>query len=259
MNRIIKILMFSLLLNFANAQLPQKRFILVTSTYQTFDVLQSTAIFIGEGINQDVLRGFYSGTARNNPQIAKVYLGDTLKWKFDGTIENNPQGDLHTISSDTIPVGAAPFDYNWDQAGADTNFMYIPTKPGLYKYKCKPHTDGIGFEFGTMYGIITVVGTSLTGINDAEIEYTATHLLYPNPAKNTVNVPLSKTIKYTLEVTNTNGDLVKSLKVENTDLYELDVSQLESGFYYLHTKYCGCSKPKKGCTGASRSFKFVKE
>ena len=110
-----------------------------------------------------------------------------------------------------------------------------------------------------MNSLFSVVGTSLTGISDIDIEYTSTAILYPNPASKSVNVPLNKYIKYTLEITNPKGEVVLSTKVANTELYELDVSQLGTGMYYLNTKFCGCTTPKTGCTGASRSFKFVKE
>ncbi len=224
------------------AQKPRVRTIRLFHLYQNF-VPDTSTEFTGSG-------------------LARVFLGDTIKWlKYETGSKgfNDIKTDLHTISSYRIPIGAAPFDYLWNQAGADTMFIYVPTKPGLYDYKCKPHTIIQDGSLNSMYGSFTVVGSSLTGINDAEIEYTSTPILYPNPAKNTVNVPLSKTIKYTLEITNSKGELLKSLKVDNTELYELDVSHLTSGFYYLNTKYCGCSTPKKGCTGASRTFKFVKE
>jgi Leucine-rich repeat (LRR) protein len=81
------------------------------------------------------------------PNNIIVQLGDTIQWT-----PLDPPTMPHTITSDNIPFGAAPFDQVW-QMPADTFFQYIPQIPGLYQYVCTPHISfGMIGEFSVGFG-----------------------------------------------------------------------------------------------------------
>lgn len=107
------------------------------------------------------------------PSSVTVTLGDTVKWEWDN--------GSHTTTSVNIPVGAA----SWDEVinSSNLSFVYVPTVPGDYDYKCTPHASlgmvgsftvvcaslgqpaimpsgNISFCAGTSTGLLTVSGTS---------------------------------------------------------------------------------------------------
>src|SRR6201989_696461 len=63
------------------------------------------------------------------PSSFTINLGDTVKWTWiNGS---------HTTTSLTIPAGAAAWNHNMNSTS--TSFIYVPTKTGVYNYKCTPH------------------------------------------------------------------------------------------------------------------------
>ncbi len=77
------------------------------------------------------------------PSSFTINIGDTVKWTW--------VGGTHTTTSTTIPAGAAAWDHNINSAVANRTFIYVPTKAGLYNYKCTFH-EAMG-----MIGNFTVV------------------------------------------------------------------------------------------------------
>jgi plastocyanin len=76
------------------------------------------------------------------PANFTINLGDTVKWILGSSI--------HTSTSTTIPAGAAP----WNFTG--TTGIYIPTKTGVYNYKCTPHESmGMVAKFTVVSGCPT--------------------------------------------------------------------------------------------------------
>jgi plastocyanin len=102
--------------------------------------------------------------------LQNVKVGDTVHFQWvSGT---------HTTTSTTIPAGAA----TWNQPITNTaqTYDYIPTLPGIYNYKCTPHT-GMG-----MIGSFTV--TFHTGISDQKNALSVE--IYPNPVLTVATVKL---------------------------------------------------------------------
>ena len=95
--------------------------------------------------------GVWGGYYEFVPASITIQLGDTLQWEpFAGLLPMM----LHTITSDNIPIGAAPFDQVW-QLPADTFFQYIPQVVGLYQYVCTPHIN-----FNMIGEFIVIPGTT---------------------------------------------------------------------------------------------------
>ena len=97
--------------------------------------------------------GVWGGYYEFVPASITIQLGDTLEWEpFAGLLPMM----LHTITSDNIPSGAAPFDQVW-QMPADTFFQYIPQVAGLYQYVCTPHiSNGMIGEFTVISGTTAI-------------------------------------------------------------------------------------------------------
>jgi len=94
-----------------------------------------------------VWSGYYQFLPPNN---ITVQLGDTIQWT-----PLDPPTMTHTITSDNIPAGSAPFDQIW-QLPADTFFQYIPQVTGLYQYVCTPHIPGMIGEFTVINGTTAI-------------------------------------------------------------------------------------------------------
>ena len=89
-----------------------------------------------------------------------------------------------TITSDSIPTGAATFNKIW-QLPADTFFQYIPQVIGLYKYVCTPHIHL------NMIGEFTVVnGTVLIEEHSTAKELLRTVNILGRETKGAKNKPL---------------------------------------------------------------------
>ena len=99
-----------------------------------------------------VWSGYYQFLPPNN---ITVQLGDTIQWA-----PLDPPTMTHTITSDNIPTGAAPFDQIWELP-ADTFFQYIPQVTGLYQYVCTPHLPGMIGEF-TVIAVTTAIKEQAT-------------------------------------------------------------------------------------------------
>jgi len=146
------------------------------------------------------------------PASFTIQLGDTIQW-----VPLDQPTMIHTITSASIPSGAATFDYTW-QAPADTFFQYIPQVSGFYEYECTPH-----IAFG-MTGNFTVNG----GTTDITENKTTTSLIYPNPASNFIHFNLNTIEEYTIYAAN--GAILLSGNTED----KINISTFKNGMYFIN-------------------------
>jgi len=86
-------------------------------------------------------------------------------------------------------------------------------------------------QFGFMLDDFKVTTTGL-GINDTLANKFST---YPNPSSNVVNISNNYDIQFTeVNITDINGRTVKSLKVNNLSEVQMNVSELNSGVYFMN-------------------------
>ena len=145
------------------------------------------------------------------PANVTMDLGDTIEWRKldDPTM-------THTITSATIPNGAAAFDQVW-QMPADTFFQYIPTIAGTYDYVCTPHVSM------DMVGQFVVNDTlSVNELNQNAIT------LFPNPSADVIVVE-GVDPNTTYDIRSIDGALVG----EGILNKHIDISSLETGTYVL--------------------------
>lgn len=145
-----------------------------------------------------------------------VQLGDTIDW-----LPLDQPAMVHTITSTSIPNGAASFDQIW-QAPADTFFRYIPSEIGTYQYVCTPHATS-----HNMTGSFEVVdgATSVPDLFDSG------YSVFPNPATRTIYFSQTdKTVLY--NIFNIKGQLMQTGAAKT----EINVGKLKKGSYILELK-----------------------
>lgn len=144
--------------------------------------------------------------------VPNVILGDTIQW-----LPLDAPTMTHTVTSDSIPTGAASFDQIW-KLPADTFFQYVPQVVGVYKYVCTPHAPG-------MAGYFTVsAATSVDEQSNTEKKLS----VYPNPTYDNLYLKkLNSKIDY--RVYGINGKTVLS----GTSNNKIDVSGLNKGIYFI--------------------------
>jgi plastocyanin len=125
--------------------------------------------------------GVWGGYYQFVPASLTIQLGDTIQWEpYFGMLPTMP----HSITSDNIPVGAAPFDQVW-QMPADTFFQYIPQVSGLYQYVCTPH-----ITFGMIGEFTVITGTTAIKEHSTNKELLKVTDLLGRETKETKNEPL---------------------------------------------------------------------
>jgi plastocyanin len=149
------------------------------------------------------------------PNAMTIQLGDTIQW-----LPLDQPTMVHTITSDSIPAGAEPFDQIW-QSPADTFFQYVPQVAGLYKYVCTPHVSlGMVAQF-------LVTDTPSAVENDEERPEPA--LVYPNPARHMIQFKnIADAVDY--KIVDINGKIIHQ---GTTSKISVDITRLTPGFYFV--------------------------
>ncbi len=149
------------------------------------------------------------------PNAMTIQLGDTIQW-----LPLDQPTMVHTITSESIPDGAEPFDQIW-QAPTDTFFQYVPQVAGLYKYVCTPH---ISIEMVAQF----MVTDSPSAVGDANDQYQP-NMIYPNPAVNLIHLKnVLDDVDY--KIVDINGKLIG---IGVTVSGEIDITGLTSGLYFV--------------------------
>ena len=141
-----------------------------------------------------------------------IQLGDTVNW-----LPLDPPMMTHTITSTSIPVGAASFDQIWELP-ADTFFQYVPLFVGTYKYECTPHAVSHNMK-GTIYVVDTLASVT-ENYQDIQV--------YPNPTSEVLSVKEANNFDRFV-IFNVDGRQCSAGKLEA----EIDISGLSNGHYIL--------------------------
>jgi hypothetical protein len=143
---------------------------------------------------------------------------------------NEPTGGDVTLTWDSPDACVAPDGYNVYRDGAQVNtalvtemtYVDLDLPSGVYEYKVKAV-----YYFGES-GFSAAVYALVVGMEEVDA---ARFQIFPNPASDRVTVKSPVEIT-TIHVLNNSGQLVMDLQV-NAAEHQLDVSQLESGIYYI--------------------------
>lgn len=164
--------------------------------------------YLGTSIGMSVPR-FFQNTAGET----QLFVGSE-----HGSIEhfNNIDGNL-----------TGSFDLYDDQVSSQVF--------GLRSTPALGDLDGDGFPdliVGNKRGGLQIAIGDPTFTSIAEIPNPISFVLYPNPAENSLTVSLKEQTGTTIELLNANGQLLYSDQISNLT-YQLDVSQLSSGMYFI--------------------------
>lgn len=149
------------------------------------------------------------------PNAMTLQLGDTIQW-----LPLDQPTMVHTITSDSIPPGAEPFDQIW-QSPADTFFRYVPQVAGLYKYVCTPH-----ISFGMVAQFM--VTDSPSGLEDQD-DRRQPALVYPNPAVNIIHL-MNVANEVDFKIIDGKGRIIRQGTTVNK---QVDIASLSSGLYFI--------------------------
>lgn len=155
-----------------------------------------------------------------------ILLGDTIHW-----LPMDTPLMFHTITSTTIPEGAASFDEQWF-APDNLFFEYVPTEIGQYDYVCLPHQ-----AMGMVGSFIVEAPLSVGETELVDIS------VFPNPAANEITIQSASDYDV-YRMYNIAGELVQSGRNNGNTI---PVHGLERGVYFIELQ--GASK---------RLHKFVK-
>ncbi len=178
-------------------------------------------------------------TRKGHPNLTQEVLGknvnDTIQ--LSTIISDNPQEGL-VFSTDsaiyfegdtvslTGPDGYA--SYYWNTGS--TNQTLKTSNPGIYILKV---TDSTGCIIRDTVMIKDKRGTFINeSITNVEF------IFYPNPVKTKLSIVLNLPVDY-VQLFSLNGQLIGEFKLEANMKYEIDVSFLEVGVYFLEASVSG--------------------
>ena len=108
--------------------------------------------------------------------------------------------------------------------------------PDMSAAKGNAYLDTIqGYLNPRMYEVLDLVNDVPVIISSLDEEIEATTAIFPNPAKNTLNITSYNTKVNSVEIYNLNGQLVLN-KTLNTYLSQINISSLTSGIYIVDIK-----------------------
>ncbi|MEZ4839214.1 T9SS type A sorting domain-containing protein [Flavobacterium sp.] len=182
------------------------------------DWLISNGISLTAGITYDVEVVY---NAFNNPGTANESLRVVMLDSKSPTATFNQE-----IGSATgiVQVGAGVSSL-LPEAYAST-YTFTPSSSGNYHIGLHCNTPGPG-------GIFMVFNVNMTTSLSAQDFFASNLKIYPNPTNDIINLSSTTTLINTVEVTDLNGRVVKSFKLNGISQTELNVSSLQSGLYFL--------------------------
>ena len=144
-----------------------------------------------------------------------VEVGDTVTWNWYA------EGFHNVVSSDE-----ATEVFESALIGPGSTFSHTFTEVGTNPYVCTPHS-------GSMFGVITVVPDgSLSTEGFSALDNLS---LFPNPADDIVYLKMNGNSTSTIDISvyNTLGQKVKEFRKVASDNLSLNLSELNSGIYFL--------------------------
>jgi hypothetical protein len=150
----------------------------------------------------------------------------------DSYMENSIYGTNYIYDKDPSFADPSDFDFHLQSNSPAINAGSSANAPDL-DFDGNPRPQGEGYDIGA-YEDSSYQITKLSKLSNIESQVERI-VLYPNPVKSVLNifVPTDKEIRYSLEVFNTNGSIIYSLKDMGTGQYQLDMSGYPAGVYLL--------------------------
>ncbi len=181
-----------------------------------------------------IIRFENDGTANAQNIVVKDMI-DTTKFDITTLIPESGSATYTTRITNTNQVEFVFQNINLPfTAGTNTGYVAfkIKTKPTLVLGNTFSNTASIYFDYN--FPIITnTATTTIQALANQDFEFSNYFTLYPNPAKNELNISTKSTIEvHSLTIYNLLGQVV--LAIPNAqNLNTVDVSSLKTGNYFL--------------------------
>jgi plastocyanin len=144
-----------------------------------------------------------------------VEVGDTVTWNWYAE-------GFHNV----VSTSEATESFESDLVGPGSTFSHTFTEVGTNPYVCTPHS-------GNMFGVITVVPDGSLSTEGFSVLDNLS--LFPNPVEDIVYLKMNQnsTSNIDIAVYNTLGQKVKEFRKVASDNLSLNLSELNSGIYFL--------------------------
>jgi plastocyanin len=150
------------------------------------------------------------GTSWNSNDLF-IEVGDSVTW-----INNN--GGVHNVNGTTTTFPSNPESFGMLTTGQTWTYGHRFNIPGVYNYRCDVHSS-------MMIGTVTVDDGLGLHMNKA-----SNFVISPNPASDKLSISADSN-DFTVKIFDMMGGEILSKRMVND--YVLDVSLLQSGFYFI--------------------------
>ncbi|MET3538438.1 T9SS type A sorting domain-containing protein [Chryseobacterium limigenitum] len=177
---------------------------------------------VGEGMQSGKDGFIYNSTANRDYTFANVGVTPNADATQDWTqTSNTTSGGIRTVVATRSLSGGAGDNAIANSAG-NINIFFAKG----------PTTDLLsGYHGGGNRGYVSLNMTATLGTNDLALE-SKKIVLYPNPAKETVNFKNADKIK-SIDIYESTGRKIKSVKIDGENI---NVADLKAGSYYFEIK-----------------------
>ena len=207
-------------------------------------------------VSQNKSKIFLTGSAANNT-VAGTYItnttyaansmrdGDSFAKKFGGATGDDEDWFLVTIKGYTggyLTTDSVNF-YLADYRFSDNTEDYIVNDWQWVNLTSLGNVDSLSFVLSSSdvgnYGMNTPAFFALDNFNDQsvsvnELAQENSFSIYPNPAKNFININLSNTIE-SLQIIDVTGKVILSENNLKTGTHQINTSNLSTGVYFVKT------------------------
>ncbi len=131
----------------------------------------------------------------------------------------------NTCSWDTIATSVASNTYSWN--------INVNNFGDRFRIKIQNSSDNKDYFFSTAYFSIVESQQQFNDIKDKLLEESGILKLFPNPAKNFVNIELRNHLIRTIYLWNLNGNVLYHRMNINSQRFKIHISELNNGQYYI--------------------------
>lgn len=175
-----------------------------------------------------------TGTANATTVVLKETLDPKLDWATFEPLSSSHNYNVQIRNGNELTVTYSNINLAYSSANE-------PASHGYFAYRIKPKsTVVVGDSFSSSAKIYfdynpfiqtNTVTTTINALSTSDFEKN-NFAVYPNPASNFVTISSELSVDATYEISDINGKLLLNGKVENNR--EIDISQLQSGFYLIN-------------------------
>lgn len=190
-----------------------------------------------------------TGNANATTVVLKETLDAKLDWSTFEPLTSSHNYTVQILNGNQLTVTYSNIDLAYSSANE-------PASHGYFTYRIKPKSTvivgdsfssdaKIYFDYNPFIQTNTVT-TTINALSTNDFEKN-NFTVYPNPASNFITISSELSIDANFEISDINGKLLSKGRVENNS--EIDISQLQSGFYLISIS----SEYKK------QTFKIIKQ